>query len=1593
MNSFFQVFPDFKIEGELADLLKFANVDRIRASKDQGSLTVYLTFERLVEKRSIYRLRDELLENLFEGKIKELHVIEKFKLSDQYNPATLFEIYQESILLELKQYNIGLYYILSKAKIRFEQAKMHFTVEENSFNKGLVDDLVRVLDKIFNERCGIACSFHPEYIPAVQKYADVVYERAMRNLDAQEFLAVRSSSADSGQVVIYGASVDDSQAVINTANALEADTSASAGVSSAGSLQDTFSGTASKGDVGQTGILNVGMSDANVLGAAANSQNFATLKNEAKVQSKSTSQSGGTSSNGKSKSPSASYANTKNAYEGKKDAYEKKRKPYKSKNPDVLYGKDFVEDFMHISDIVGEMSDVVIRGKIIKLETRFFEKNNITLFSFVLTDFTDSIGVKMFARENNLDLIKAAIVKGGFIAMKGSAIVDKFDHELTISSIFGIRKCADFEMASRVDDALVKRVELHCHTKMSDGDGVTSAGDFIKQIHTWGMEAIAFTDHANVLAAVDAWHALDKIKGEKPKVIYGLEANIVDDLSEIIVNPKDTTLDDAFIVFDIETTGFSAAKNQIIEIGAVKVAGGEIVDRYSSFVNPQVPIPFKIETLTGINDEMVMDAPLIDVVLPEFLEFVGDAAVVAHNAGFDTRFIKSKARDIGLLFSPTIVDTLSIGRILFPQLGRHRLDTLAKVYQIPLENHHRAVDDAEATARIWQRMIADLKARGIWKLQEINEKEKSSVDLIKRMYPSHAIILAKNDIGRINLYRLVSMSNIDYFNDKARVPKSKIQEYREGLLIGSACSNGEIFAGILDGEDEISIRERAMFYDYLEVQPASNYAYMIEEDNAISSMEELEEINKQIIALGEECEKPVVATGDVHFLNPEDEIYRVILQYCDTKNKNRKKKIHTAPRYLRTTKEMLSEFPYLKEEKAYEIVVENSRMIADMIDVIKPVRPDKCPPSIENSEEILRTSCYEKAHEQYGEVLPKIVEKRLEKELASIIGNGFAVMYIIAKKLVEKSNSDGYLVGSRGSVGSSFAAYASGITEVNPLPPHYYCDCKYSEFDSEEVLSFAGMSGCDMPDKICPKCGANLKKDGHDIPFETFLGFKGDKEPDIDLNFSGEYQAIAHQYTEELFGKGYTYRAGTTSTVAEKTAYGYTRKYLEENNIFKRKTEIERISAGCVGVKRTTGQHPGGIIVLPHGEEIHSFTPIQKPADDMNAKNVTTQFDYHAIDHNLLKLDILGHQDPTMIRKLQDIIGIDPVKDIPLDCKKTMSLFMDTSALGVTPDEILGCKLGARGIPEFGTDFAIQMLVDAKPKGFTDLIRISGLSHGADVWVGNALTLIEEGKATIRTAICTRDDIMIYLINMGMEEGLSFKIMESVRKGKGLTPEWEEAMTAAGVPDWYIWSCKKIKYMFPKAHAAAYVMMAWRIAYCKIHYPLEYYTAYFTIRATGFSYEHMCFGKAKVENSIAVLKGEGTTDDFEDENEEKQKSSAEDVGEAKAKDMLRDLKIVQEMYARGFAFEKIDIYRAKATEFFITEDKKIMPSLASIDGLGTVAATNIENAAKNGVFISKEDFRQRCGIGKATIELLDKYGVLDGLPKTNQYSMFDDWGM
>ncbi|WP_270522693.1 PolC-type DNA polymerase III [Sellimonas intestinalis] len=1253
----------------------------------------------------------------------------------------------------------------------------------------------------------------------------------------------------------------------------------------------------------------------------------------------------------------------------------------KSDDPNMIYGRDFDDTPIELSQVAGEMGEITIRGKVISFDTREI-RNEKTILMFAVTDFTDTITVKMFARNDQLPDLLGDIKKGSFLKVKGITTIDKFDGELTIGSVTGIRKIHDFTV-SRKDLYPEKRVELHCHTKMSDMDGVSEVNDIVKRAHDWGHKAIAITDHGVVQAFPDANHFIQSLDKEDPfKIIYGVEAYLVDDLTEIAPGAGSQSLDGTYVVFDLETTGFSPIQDKIIEIGAVKVERGVITERFSTFVNPKIPIPFKITQLTSITDDMVVDAETIDVVLPKFLDFIGDAVLVAHNAGFDVSFIEQNCRYQEIEREFISLDTVALARVLLPTLSKYKLNVVAKALNISLENHHRAVDDAGATAEIFVRFVEMLKEREIDTLKELNQFGSMNPDAIRKLPSHHAVILAKNETGRVNLYRLVSMSHLQYFSRMPRIPKSEFLRYRDGLIIGSACEAGELFQAVLNGKSEEQIAKLVDFYDYLEIQPIGNNRFMIASDRVsnVRSEEDLRDLNRKIVRLGEKFQKPVVATCDVHFLDPEDEVYRRIIMagkgFTDADEQ--------APLYLHTTEEMMEEFSYLGTAKAHEVVIENPNKIADMIEKISPVRPDKCPPVIDNSDQQLRDICYKKAHEMYGENLPDVVTERLERELHSIISNGFAVMYIIAQKLVWKSNEDGYLVGSRGSVGSSFVATMAGITEVNPLSPHYYCPhCHYSDFDSEEVRAFAGGCGWDMKDKDCPVCGHPLIKDGFDIPFETFLGFKGNKEPDIDLNFSGDYQSNAHKYTEVIFGKGQTFRAGTIGTLADKTAFGFVKNYYEERGSRKRNCEIDRIVQGCTGIRRSTGQHPGGIIVLPHGEDINSFTPVQHPANDMTTDIITTHFDYHSIDHNLLKLDILGHDDPTMIKTLEELINSDAMeneydgkehvfdaRDIPLDDPDVMSLFANTSALGITPEDIDGCPVGCLGIPEFGTDFVIQMVVDTKPKTLSDLIRISGLSHGTDVWLNNAQTLILEGKATISTAICTRDDIMTYLINKGMDSELSFTIMEKVRKGKGLTPEFEKSMKEAGVPDWYIWSCKKIKYMFPKAHAAAYVMMAYRIAYCKVNYPLAYYAAYFGIRADAFSYEIMCQGKETLNYYYREYK------------------SRQDHLSKKEQDTMKDMKIVQEMYARGLEFTPIDIYRAKATKFRII-DGKLMPPLSSIDGMGDKAAEAVEQASRDGKYLSKDDFRQRTKASKTVIDKMADLGLLSDLPESNQLSLFD----
>ena len=1053
-------------------------------------------------------------------------------------------------------------------------------------------------------------------------------------------------------------------------------------------------------------------------------------------------------------------------------------------------------------------------------------------------------GLKRAVLEAMLEHLKA----GKTILVAGEIEEDDFDHSINIKpdSIMVVKR------EKEKDTCEHKRVELHCHTNMSMMDALTPAGKLVERAYSWGHKALAITDHGVVQGYPDAGNTCIGIRkgGGDFKVLYGIESYEVNNDEKIFRGTDKRELTDEIICFDLETTGTNPNEDRIIEIGAVKLRDLEVVDKLDIFVNPERPIPEFISNLTHITDDMVKDGASEREALLKFKEFIGDDPVlVAHNSQFDTGFISACAKRQGIEIKYSSIDTVPMSQIMLPELEKHKLNYVAEHFGLGDFQHHRGCDDAEVLAGIFIRlskMLMEQYPLILITVDMINSLlANENQVLAKPTY--HQIIIVRNNTGLKNLYRLISDSNLKYFKRRPRIPKSELVRHREGLILGSACERGEVIQAYLEGRNYDEIKQIASFYDYLEIQPCGNNKFMIASERVrnVNSIEDIQNINRKIVSLGEQFHKPVVATCDVHFLDPEDEVYRRIIMagrgFDDADDQ--------APLYLHTTEEMLEEFSYLGSDKAEEIVITNTNMIADMIETIAPVRPDKCPPVIPDSDKTLTEICYNRAHEIYGPDLPQIVEARLEKELNSIIKNGFAVMYIIAQKLVWKSVEDGYLVGSRGSVGSSFVATMAGITEVNPLSPHYYCSkCHYVDFDSEEVKAYAGKAGIDMPDKVCPVCGEKLHKDGFDIPFETFLGFKGDKEPDIDLNFSGEYQSKAHKYTEVIFGAGQTFRAGTIATLADKTAFGYVKNYFEERGIHKRTSEIDRIASGCTGVRRSTGQHPGGIVVLPLGQDINSFTPVQHPANDMTTDTITTHFDYHSIDHNLLKLDILGHDDPTMIRMLQDLTGRDPLT-IPLDGQDVMSLFQNTDALGITPEQIGGTKLGALGIPEFGTDFAMQMVIDAKPKAFSDLVRISGLSHGTNVWLGNAQDLIMSGVATISTAICTRDDIMLYLIQMGVESEKSFKIMEAVRKGmvaKGKCAMWEEwkaDMLAHDVPQWYIESCQKIEYMFPKAHAAAYVMMAWRIAYCKIHYPLAYYGAFFSIRAKAFSYEIMCQGQ------------------------------------------------------------------------------------------------------------------------------------------------------
>ncbi|KHS56631.1 MULTISPECIES: PolC-type DNA polymerase III [Terrisporobacter] len=1219
----------------------------------------------------------------------------------------------------------------------------------------------------------------------------------------------------------------------------------------------------------------------------------------------------------------------------------------------LIYGEDVNSLVHHIKDLNQNSKTVAIVGEIFNIENKELRNGKI-LSIMSITDNSSSINCKLFLNDLNKDKVLDRVKEGSYVKIKGDILYDTYQREITMT-ISGIRQ---EEKPQRKDKCKKgKRVELHAHTQMSSMDALCPTKKLVKQAATWGHKAIAITDHGVVQAFPEA---MDAGKSNNIKILYGVEGYLVEDNLPVIQKANDKDLSQTFVIFDLETTGFSNKNDKITEIGAVKVENFKVVDRFSQLINPEKDISYKVQELTGITNDLIKDKPTIEEVLPKFVEFIGDSVLVAHNADFDMGFMQQKCREQNIEFKNTSVDTLTLARTLLPYMKRFRLNLIAKELGIPLLNHHRAVDDAEATAHIFIKFLEMIRKKGGEKLSDVNTIL-GDIDYTK-LRTNHVTLIAKNQIGIKNLYKIVSDAHVNHFYRAPRILKSVLEEYKEGIIVGSACEAGEIFQAVKQNKSDEEMERIISLYDYVEVMPIDNNRFMIDKGE-VEGEEELRDLNRRMIEVAKRFGKIPVATGDVHFIDKHEAVYRKVLKYSQGF------KVDEEETYLhfRTTDEMLEEFKYLGEDLAYEVVVENTNKVADLVEDVLPIPNKTFPPVIEGSDVELREMCNEKAERIYGSPLPDVVRKRLDRELNSIISNGYAVMYIIAQKLVAKSLSDGYLVGSRGSVGSSLAATMSDITEVNPLPAHYVCEnpeCKYSYF--YEIGEWG--SGVDLPDKDCPKCGKPLKKDGHDIPFEVFLGFEGDKEPDIDLNFSGSYQSVIHKYTEELFGEGHTYKAGTIGTVAEKTAFGYAKKFVEENDLNSTSAEVLRLANGCTGVKRTSGQHPGGIMVIPDYIDVYDVTPIQYPANDTSCGVITTHFDYHSISGRILKLDILGHDVPTIIRMIEDITG-KIATEIPLDDKETMSLFTSTKALGVTPEEI-DCPIGCLAIPEFGTKFVRQMLLDTKPTTFAELVRISGLSHGTDVWLNNAQDLVVEGTVEFKDVISTRDDIMNYLIFKGLPPKMAFTIMESVRKGKGLKPEFIEEMKKYDVPDWYIGSCQKIKYMFPKAHAVAYVMMSFRLAYYKVHYPAAFYATYFTIKAEDFDADLIVKGIDVIRNKMNEIHELGND------------------ATAKEKNMLTVLEVAYEMYARNIKILPVDIYKSDAAEFKVIDDNTILPPMIALQGVGENAAIHIQQERENGEFISKEDLRKRTKISKTVIETLTIHGSLDNMSDKNQLSLF-----
>ncbi|MEG6521690.1 PolC-type DNA polymerase III [Desulfotomaculum sp. 1211_IL3151] len=1233
---------------------------------------------------------------------------------------------------------------------------------------------------------------------------------------------------------------------------------------------------------------------------------------------------------------------------------EKKNTGTKSNlNENIIVGKPIKGAAKPLQDITEEERNVVVEGKVFDVEIKQLRSGR-QILTFNITDQTDSIEVKKFLEEDDTETGER-LKNGSWVIIRGPVQYDKFSQELTVMAYdINLGKA---KVSTRQDNAPEKRIELHLHTKMSSMDSVMNAADAVKQAAAWGHEALAITDHGVVQAYPEAYAAAKKAG---IKLIYGVEGYLIDDgIATVISMNHNLVLEDTeYVIIDFETTGFSPQTDEIIEIGAVKYLNGEEVDRYGTLVKASKEIPFEVTKLTGISNEMIKAAPDSKTALARLVEFVGDAVLVAHNASFDLGFLRVGLRKyLQQELTNPVIDTLGVARVLYTNLKNHKLATLVKEFKVELSNHHRAVDDAAATGKLWQLFLKKLLEQEVRDLKALSEIGKGvSQDKLRSR---HVTILVKDEIGLRNLYQLITLAHLQYFHRQPRIPRRELIKHREGLLIGSACEAGEFYQALLSGASDEELQEIASFYDYLEIQPLGNNEFLIR-NGQVGGEEDLKALNKKITSLGNKLGIPVVATGDVHFLNPEDEVYRRILMagkgFDDADNQ--------APLYFKTTEEMLEEFAYLGQETALQVVVQHPKKIAALIGSFKPIPDTLHPPYIEGAEQQITDMTLQRAKELYGDPLPEVVQQRVDKELKSIIGNGFAVLYLIAHKLVKKSLDDGYLVGSRGSVGSSLVATFTNITEVNPLPPHYRCpNCCHSEF----IMDGSAGCGADMADKSCPQCGTHYIKDGHDIPFEVFLGFDGDKVPDIDLNFSGEYQPRAHKYTEELFGKEYVYRAGTIGTIAEKTAFGFVKNYFEERNIKKRNAEMKRLVLGCAGVKRTTGQHPGGLMVVPNSLDVHMFTPVQRPADDVKSDTRTTHFDYHSIHDSLVKLDILGHDDPTVIRMLEDLTGVN-AREIPLDDAKTMSLFSSPEALGVT-QEAIGSQVGTYAIPEFGTKFVRQMLVDTMPTTFSELVRISGFSHGTDVWLNNAQDLIRAGSCKLSEAISARDDIMVYLIYQGLPPKQAFKIMEGVRKGKGVKEEDAEAMRAQGVPEWYIESCRKIKYMFPKAHATAYVMMAFRIAWFKVYRPEAFYAAYFTVRADDFDAELMVQGTDKIKKAIEEIEEKGN------------------AASQKEKNMLTILEVALEANCRGFKILPVNLDQSAAAKFLITPEGLLSP-FGGLQGVGVSAAQNIVAAREQAPFTSIDDLRNRAKISKTVIETLQNHGCLNNLQESDQMALF-----